>query len=51
MEVLAANSFTAIINQHRTGIVSYLMLMEILMMRSEHLWICFTCSEDVLMSN
>src|SRR5579871_565052 len=39
------------INQQRTGTVIRRVLMEILKMRSEHLWTCSTCSDDDLTTN
>ena len=39
------------INQQRTGTVSRRVLMEILKMRSEHLWTCSTCNDDDLTTN
>src|SRR5579871_1981165 len=41
-----AGSRRCFINQQRTGTVSRWVLMEILKMRSEHLWTCSTCNDD-----
>ena len=42
------NRYTSrLINQNRTGTVSRWTLLEILRRRSEHLWTCPECNEDI----